>query len=151
MNLIFETSGPEIKHLTAHNFVWKGVFFLPLLSRNFDDQLSLNFNRFVILCILCWDTLSEKTGLWQLPKVSSVFKLIKQIFKIVATRFDTDHFNQKFSIICIIVYISDMWYYVRINGCYLFTLGIKNINYFYPYKFIKRCIHWTQLVIIKDQ
>ena len=44
-----------------------------LLSRNFDNQLSSNFRRFVILCI-CWDTPSKKTGLWQLPIVSSVFK-----------------------------------------------------------------------------
>ena len=50
------------------------VFFLSLLSHNFDDRLSSNFHKFVILCI-CWDTPSEKTGLWQLPIVSSVFKL----------------------------------------------------------------------------
>ena len=48
------------------------VFFLPLLSRKFDDQLSSNFHRFVVLCI-CWYTPSEKTGFWQLPEVSSVF------------------------------------------------------------------------------
>ena len=54
--------GLEIKHLKAHNFLWQGCFFLPLLSRNFDDQLSSNFHRFVILCI-CWDTASEKAGL----------------------------------------------------------------------------------------
>ena len=40
----------------------KIVFFVPLLSRNFNDQLSSNFHRFVILCI-CWDTASVKTGL----------------------------------------------------------------------------------------
>ena len=49
------------------------VFFLSWLSRNFDGQLSSNFHRFVILCI-CWYTPSEKTGLWKLPIVSSVFK-----------------------------------------------------------------------------
>ena len=49
------------------------VFFLSLLSRNFDDQLSSNFHRFVVSCI-CLDTPSEKTGLWQLPTVSRVFK-----------------------------------------------------------------------------
>ena len=48
-------------------------FFLPLLSRTLNDQLSSNFHRFVILCV-CWDTPSEKTVLWQLPKVSSAFK-----------------------------------------------------------------------------
>ena len=48
----------------------KGV---AIFSRNFDDRLSSNFHRCVILCI-CWDTPSEKTGLWQIPMVSSVFK-----------------------------------------------------------------------------
>ena len=47
------------------------VFFFSL-SRNFDDQLSANLHRIVILSI-CWDTQSEKTGLWQLPMVVSVF------------------------------------------------------------------------------
>ena len=46
------------------------VFFLPLFSHNFEDQLSPNLYRFVILCII----LSVNTGLWQLPKASSVFK-----------------------------------------------------------------------------
>ena len=36
------------------------MFFLSLLSCNFDDQLFY----------ACWDTSSENTGLWQLPKVS---------------------------------------------------------------------------------
>ena len=48
------------------------VFFLSSFSRNSDDQLSSNFHRLVILCI-CWGTPSEKTCLWQLPIVSSVF------------------------------------------------------------------------------
>ena len=26
--------------------------------------------------ILCWDTPSKKTGIWQLPNVSSAFKVI---------------------------------------------------------------------------
>ena len=32
--------------------MWQGVFFLSLLSRNFDDRLSPNCHRFVILCIV---------------------------------------------------------------------------------------------------
>ena len=48
------------------------VFFHLLLSRNFDNRLSSNFHRFVILCI-CWDTPTVKTSLWELPIVSSVF------------------------------------------------------------------------------
>ena len=47
------------------------VLFLSLLSLNFDDELSSNFHRLVILCI-CWDTPSETTCLWQLPIVSTV-------------------------------------------------------------------------------
>ena len=41
--------------------------------------MSPNFYRFAILCI-CWDTSSEKTGLWQLPRVSSGFKT--KLFKL---------------------------------------------------------------------
>ena len=44
------------------------MFFLSSFPRNFDDQLSPNFHRLVILW-LWWDTPSEKTGLWQLPNV----------------------------------------------------------------------------------
>ena len=74
----FETSDLELE--VSKSSIWlrttscyiKGVFFLSLLSRNFDDLLNSNFHRFVILCI-CWGTPSEKNGLWQLPIVSSVF------------------------------------------------------------------------------
>ena len=52
------------------------VFFLSLLSHNCDDRLRSHYHRFVILCI-CWDTPSEKPGLWQLPIVSTVFKLVR--------------------------------------------------------------------------
>ena len=51
------------------------VFFLSLLSRKFDDRLSSNFHRFIILCI-CWDTPTVKASLWQLPKVSTAFNLL---------------------------------------------------------------------------
>ena len=51
-------------NLKAHKFVQQGVFFLALFSCTFDDQLSLNCHRFIILCI-CWDTPSENTGLYQ--------------------------------------------------------------------------------------
>ena len=49
----FETSelGLEIKLLKAHNYMWQGFFFLWLISRNFGNQLSSTFHRFVILCI----------------------------------------------------------------------------------------------------
>ena len=73
-DLRFRTWGLEIDHVNAHNFLWQGCFFLSLLSRNFDDRLSSNFHRFVILCI-CWDTSNVKASLWQLPIVSTVFNI----------------------------------------------------------------------------
>ena len=49
--------------LKAHKLLRnKGVFFL---SCNFDYQLSANVHRFVILSIMCWDTPSATSGLWQ--------------------------------------------------------------------------------------
>ena len=54
--------------------MWQGCFFLLLSSRNFDDRLSSNFHSFVILCIYR-DTPTVKSSLWQLPIVSTVFKL----------------------------------------------------------------------------
>ncbi len=81
-------------HFQPKNIIWEGlqawslsqasestqfyatsVCFLSLFSCNFDDQLSPNFHRFVILCI-CWNTPSEDTGLWQLPKVYPAFKSV---------------------------------------------------------------------------
>ena len=73
--------GPEIKHLEAHNF----VFFLLKLSRNFSYQLNSNFHRFVILCI-CWDALTDKTSLWQLPIVSSVFNITLTCYFLIAKK-----------------------------------------------------------------
>ena len=52
--------------------MWQLCFFFHYF-RNFNDQLSSNFHRFVILCI-CWETPCEKTGLSQLPIVSTAFK-----------------------------------------------------------------------------
>ena len=50
-NFRFGCRGLKIKHLKAHNFVWQGVVFPPLLSRNYDDQLSSNCHMYVIFCI----------------------------------------------------------------------------------------------------
>ena len=73
-DLRFRTWGLEINHLNSHNFVWQGLFFFHYyLARNFDDRLSSNFHRFVILCIR-WDTPTVKASLWQLPIVSTACK-----------------------------------------------------------------------------
>ena len=75
----FKTSDLELK--VSKSTIWthttscdKGGFFLSLLSRKFDDRLSSNFHRFVILCI-CWDTPTVKASLWQLPIVYTAFKI----------------------------------------------------------------------------
>ena len=93
----------EIKHLKAHNFAWQGCFSVIIISQLRRPILSSNFHRFVIVC-LCWDTLSERNGLWQLPIVSSVFKpivrfqkprylnnfpfILKQVFCEIVSRFN---------------------------------------------------------------
>ena len=64
-SLLFLSESTQIRPLR--------VFFLSSFSHNFDDQLSSNYHRLVILC-LYWYTPSEKTGLWQLPNDFSAFK-----------------------------------------------------------------------------
>ena len=72
-DLRFRIWGLEIKHRKRTQLPVTRMFFLSLLSRNFDDQSSSNFHRFVISCI-CWDTPSLNLCLWQLPIVSTVFQ-----------------------------------------------------------------------------
>ena len=75
----FETS--ELDEVSKSTCIWKHttscdkVFFFFNIISQLRRPLSSNFHRFVILWI-CWDTLSEKTGLWQLPIVSTVFNMI---------------------------------------------------------------------------
>ena len=65
------------------------MYFLSLSSRKFDDRLSSNTDRFVVLCI-CWDTPSDETGLWQSLLVSSVFKAQWTIVIPTSTQSQTD-------------------------------------------------------------
>ena len=67
--LRFRILGLEINHLKAHNFVWQGCFFFHYylqlwwpIELIFSQACYFMHYRFVILC---WDTSSEKTGLWQ--------------------------------------------------------------------------------------
>ena len=62
------------------------VFFLSLLSRNINDQLSSKFHRFVILCIV-ENTPSEKNGLRQLLTCIPQLKLINSEFLIFLHNF----------------------------------------------------------------
>ena len=76
-DLEFEVPKSSIwKHTTSCDHGATQVFFLSLISRDFEDWLSSNFHRFVILFI-CWDTSTVKTSLWQLPIVSIVFKPLR--------------------------------------------------------------------------
>ena len=49
------------------------MFFLQSLSCKLYDQTESMFTD-VLFYAVCWDTPSEKTGLWQLPIVFSAFK-----------------------------------------------------------------------------
>ena len=70
---VFETSDLEfeIKHLEAHNFVWQVCFFFHSYRATSTTNWAQIFTG--SLFYACWDTPSEKAGLWQLPQVSSVF------------------------------------------------------------------------------
>ena len=63
---------PQLRFRNQAKLVRKGCVFPPLFSCNFDDQLSSNFHRFVILCISVHQV--RWLCLWQLPIESSVFK-----------------------------------------------------------------------------
>ena len=65
----------EVKHLKAHNFAWQGCFSVIIISQ-LRRPIELKFWQvcYFICSCFCWDTPSEKTGLWQLPIVSTVFK-----------------------------------------------------------------------------
>ena len=68
----FRTSADNLKSsIWKHTTCATKAFFLPLFSRNFNDQLSSNFHRFVILCI-CWDTPSGSFGDWSLTSTKGV-------------------------------------------------------------------------------
>ena len=64
---------PQVQNLKSRNrasestelCVTRVFSFIIISPTDFDDRLSSNFHRLVILCI-CWDTPSERTGLWQL-------------------------------------------------------------------------------------
>ena len=56
------------------------VFFLPLFTGNFRRPIESTFSQVCYFMRICWHTPSENTGLWQLPKVSSAFKVSFQWF-----------------------------------------------------------------------
>ena len=57
-------SGKMPTFIKFHTTCATRVFYLPSLSRIFNNQLSQNFHRFVIFG-KCWDTQSEMTGLYR--------------------------------------------------------------------------------------
>ena len=64
--------GLEIKHRKAHNLCNKCAFSSIILSQ-LRRPIEPDFSQVSYFMHICWDTSSEKTGLWQLPIVSSVF------------------------------------------------------------------------------
>ena len=77
-NLVLENEGiwakALLRDLKAHKSRCnKGVFFHSVFPCNFDDQLSPKCSHVYYLMHML-DTPSEDPGIWQLPKVNSVFK-----------------------------------------------------------------------------
>ena len=54
--------------------MWQGYFFFHYYLATSTTDWAQIFTGLLIYVFLCWDTPSEKTGLWQLPKVSTVLK-----------------------------------------------------------------------------
>ena len=81
-DLKFRILSLENKHLRAHNFLWR-VFLSFIIISQLRQPIELKSHRFVILC-MCGYTPSEKTGLWQLPIVSTVIKrMLSIVFALV--------------------------------------------------------------------
>ena len=85
----FETSDLEIE--VSKSSIWKhttscdkGVFSFIIISQ-LRRPIELIFSQVVYFKCICWDTSSEKTGLWQLPVVFSVFKMWEENPKRIAT------------------------------------------------------------------
>ena len=69
MNLRPQLGGLKFNHHLKATCVAM-MFYLPLLSPNFDNKFSSNFHRFGILCMLRY-TMWEDLSSCQLPQVSS--------------------------------------------------------------------------------
>ena len=78
-DLRFRIRRLEIKHLKAHNFVWQGCFSFIIISQLWRPT-ELKFSQVCYFIHICWDTPSEKTGLWQLTIVSRVFKTKQRFY-----------------------------------------------------------------------
>ena len=69
--------GLEIKHLKAHNLCDKGVFSSIIISQLW-QPIEFKLSQVCYFFCIGWDTPSEKTGLWQLPKMPSALRVIDQ-------------------------------------------------------------------------
>ena len=89
---------PKSSIMKAHNFMWQGcLFFHYYLATSTSDWAQI-FTGLLYCALLLRCAKSEKTGLWQLPKVSSVFNE-KQILNIDSDAFmGPDYFLQWFKV-----------------------------------------------------
>ena len=77
----FETSKLEFE--VSKSSIWKRTFFCFFhyyLATSTTDWAQI-FTVWLFYAFLCWDTISVKTSLWQLPIVASVFKVILNTFE----------------------------------------------------------------------
>ena len=54
LDYVFQVESAFLRHLKALKICATRVFFPSLFSCNFDDQLSPNFHRYIILCMLVY-------------------------------------------------------------------------------------------------
>ena len=64
--------GLEINNPKAHNFVWQWCFFYVIVISHLRWPIEFKFSQVCYFMQMLGYTKCEKTGLWQLPRVSSV-------------------------------------------------------------------------------
>ena len=141
--LEFEVSKSSIwKHTTSCD---KDVFFFHSLLATF----TTNWAQYVILCI-CWDTPSEKTGLWQLSIVSMslMSRPLVLIYKASGTWISTSlKYSFVFAIpasICILWLRADILLVrVGVFGKFGFDLTLYRASYMDD----SRMAHWTLIYL----
>ena len=90
----------DLKYFIKTKYFGPNAFYRLPDTHTFVQQLCVFFFHYslatsttnwgLLFYALCWDTLSENTGHWQLPKVSSAFK---QLYEIGARSFPSKKYN----------------------------------------------------------
>ena len=103
----FETSDSEFEvskwSIWKHTTMCDNSVFSSIIISQLRPPIELKFPHVFIFFLICWDTASEKTSLWQLSKVSRIFK--GQIQK---NKKNTKH-QQKYTSTTLYTYYISRW------------------------------------------